>query len=107
MYALVVITQFQTYQSGDIITDPDTIAAIEAGPYAVFVTRTMISSAGNGGEALTVLVPLATVGQPVTLSGQAFGSTPAALDYSTDGGNGWTPVFGYALVDGTWSGYGP
>src|SRR5271156_6474583 len=104
MYALVVITPFQIYVTGDLITDPATIAAIEAGPYAAFVTRTMISSAGNGGEALTVLVPLATVGQPVTLSGQTFGSTPTALDYSTDGGNGWTPVFGYTLADGNWSG---
>ena len=79
MYALVVITQFQTYVCGDVITDPDTIAAIEAGPYAGFVTRTMISSDGNGGEALTVVVSLATVGQPVTLSGQTFGSTAVAL----------------------------
>jgi hypothetical protein len=107
MYALVVVTPFQIYVTGDLITDPATIAAIEAGPYSAFVTRTMISSAGNGGEALTVLVPLATVGQPVTLSGQTFGSTPTALDYSTDGGNGWTPVFGYTLADGNWSGYGP
>ncbi|MEJ0049175.1 MAG: hypothetical protein WDN04_25975 [Rhodospirillales bacterium] len=93
--------------TGDLITDADLIAAIEAGPYAEFVTRLILPDSGSGGEALTVIVTLATVGQPISLNGQAFGNAPTSLDYSTDGGYGWTPVFGYSLQDGNWSGFGP
>jgi hypothetical protein len=105
MYFLVVTSPFLGYAVGQVISDPATIASIEAGQYQQYVVR--VAANQNDGESLSVGVIAAYVGSPLVLAGQVLNATPAGLDYSLDHGTSWTAVGHFVLRGAGWSGTGP
>jgi hypothetical protein len=106
MIQLVVISPFLTYGTGDLITDPATVADILAGPYRSDVVTTQ-NGDQTGPETISVAVLSAVAGSPLVLSGVVSNGAPTALDSSTDNGATWQAISGYALAGVDWTGFGP
>ena len=107
MVQLIVTSPFPPYQVGDEITDPQTIAAILAGPDRGNVVEINVGGAGGGAETLTVGVANAVAFQPLALAGEVSGGTPAALDCTVNAGATWSPVGAFILAGDSWTGTGP
>jgi len=105
---LVVTAPFLTYQIGDLITDPATIAMVLA-DYPGNVVKIDASLGGGAGPAtLSVLSVTALVGLACQITGVVANSTLGkGLAWSIDGGASWTPVANFQLSGASWSCNGP
>ncbi len=102
---LTVISPFNGYNVGQIITDPATVAAILATNASSVVQNTVL---GTGTEIITLVVVYAQINSPLSLAGSILGYSPTGLQYTINGGLTWTAVSNFLLdADGTWTGTGP
>ncbi len=108
MIELVVTSPFETFNVGDVVTDPGVIFTILNGPDRENVVEVNVATgSGGGAETITLRVMVAAAFQPLSLAGEIANASPKALDYSTDGGISWQAVGTYILAGDSWTGTGP